>query len=251
MRPVADDPVRVEDGAKRVRVFLGGEVVADTTQPKLVWENPYYPAYYFPIDDVRTELLTRLESTDRSPTRGTATLYDVKGGTRTATVAARRYADSPVEALRDLVRFDWEAMDAWFEEDEEVHVHPRDPHTRVDILHSSRHVEVFVRGEKVADSQHPTLLFETGLPVRYYLPKLDVRMDLLTPTDTRTRCPYKGTAEYWSVTAGGEVHTDLVWSYPAPLPESQKIVGLVAFYDERVDLVVDGVPQPPPKTRFS
>lgn len=243
--------VRVEDGQKRVRALLGGEVVADTIHPKLVWEVASYPAYYFPLDDVRTELLTPLDEIDRSPSRGTATLYDVKGGTRTARAAARRYGDSPIEELRDLVRFDWDAMDAWFEEDEEVHVHPRDPYTRVDILRSSRHVEVFVAGQKVADSHHPTLLFETGLPVRYYLPELDVRMDLLTPTDTHTRCPYKGTAEYWSVTAGGERHDDLVWSYPAPIPESQKIIGLLAFYDERVDLVVDGEPQERPRTEFS
>jgi uncharacterized protein (DUF427 family) len=127
-------------------------------------------------------------------------------------------------------------VDAWFEEDEEVFTHPRDPHTRVDVLPSSRHVRVEVDGLTIAESASPRLLFETGLPVRYYLPKTHVRMDLLMPTDTVTHCSYKGQAEYWSVRAGDQVHEALGWSYPTPLPESQKTVGLVAFYNEKVDL---------------
>ncbi len=142
-------------------------------------------------------------------------------------------------------------MDAWFEEDEEVFTHPRDPYTRVDILPSSRHVRVEVDGVTVAETSKPTLLFETGLPVRYYLPKTHVRMDLLTPTERRTHCPYKGEAEYWSVRVGEAVHRDLAWSYRAPLPESQRIAGLISFYNERVDLHVDGVAQERPQTPFS
>jgi uncharacterized protein (DUF427 family) len=132
-------------------------------------------------------------------------------------------------------------MDGWFEEDEEVTVHARDPYTRIDILDSSRHVEVKIGGVTVADSCRPRLVFETGSPVRTYLPKTDVRMDLLSPTGTATRCPYKGTASYWSVTVDGTTYDDLVWSYASPLPESTKIAGLVAFYDEKVDVYVDGV----------
>ncbi len=131
-------------------------------------------------------------------------------------------------------------MDGWFEEDEEVFVHPHDPYSRIDILHSSRHVQVEVNGVTVADTHQPTLLFETGLPTRYYFPKLDVRLDLLTPTDTTSGCAYKGFARYWSVEAGGETFEDLAWSYRTPLPESVKIAGLVAFYNEKVDLVIDG-----------
>jgi uncharacterized protein (DUF427 family) len=242
--------VRVEDGAKRVRAYLGGELVVDTVRPKLVWEIPYYPAYYVPAADVRVELVST-ERTEHSPSRGDARYFHVKGGDGHAEHGAWHYPDSPIEELRDHVRFDWKAMDSWFEEDEEVFIHPRDPHSRVDILHSSRHVEVFVNGVKIADTTKPTLLFETGLPPRYYLPQTDVRMDLLTATDTESGCPYKGFARYWSVAAGDEVHEDLAWSYLSPFHESHKIAGLVAFWNERVDLVVDGVPQERPRTPFS
>jgi uncharacterized protein (DUF427 family) len=142
-------------------------------------------------------------------------------------------------------------MDAWFEEDEEVFVHPRDPYTRVDILRSSRSVRIGVAGVVVAETTHPTFLFETNLPRRTYVPKLDVRMDLLESTDSATMCPYKGTARYWSIRAGDEVHRDLAWSYDAPFRESGPIAGLVAFYDEKVDVYVDGILQPRPKTHFS
>jgi uncharacterized protein (DUF427 family) len=217
--------IRLEQGAKRVRAYLRGELVVDSTRPVLVWEVPYYPAYYFHVEDVRVDLLDP--------------------------VAHRRFEDSPIEELRGLVRLDWDSMDAWFEEDEEVFTHPRNPYTRVDILASSRHVRVEVGGVAVAESASPRLLFETGLPVRYYLPKPHVRMDLLTPTAKVSHCPYKGQAEWWSVRAGDALHEDLAWSYRAPLPESQKIAGLVAFYNEKTDIYVDGALQERPVTKFS
>jgi uncharacterized protein (DUF427 family) len=243
--------VRVEDGSKWVRTYLGGELVADTVRPKLVWEVPYYPAYYIPRSDVRMELLAPTGRAEWSPSRGEARYFTVKGGDRVAIDAAWHYPDSPLEELRGLIRFDWEAMDAWFEEDEEVYVHPRSPHTRVDVLSSSRHVEVVLNQLKVADSRQPRLLFETGLPTRYYLPLVDVRMDLLIPSSNITRCPYKGTASYWSVRANGELFEDVAWTYKTPLLESVKIAGLVCFYNERVDLYVDGVLQERPRTPFS
>jgi uncharacterized protein (DUF427 family) len=238
--------IRVEPGAKRVRAYLGGEVVADTTSPVLVWEVPSYPAYYFPAEDVRGELLEADGGTSHSPSRGDGRTFTVRAGGKEAPGGALRYEDSPIEELRDLVRLDWSAMDAWFEEDEEVFTHPRSPYTRIDILPSSRHVRVEVDGVTIAESASPRLLFETGLPVRYYLPKTHVRLDLLTPTDTVTHCPYKGQAEYWSVRAGDRVHEDLAWSYRAPLPESQRVAGLIAFYNDKVDLYVDGVLQERP-----
>ena len=243
--------IRIEPGAKRVRAYLGGEVVADTTRPLLVWEVPYYPAYYFPLADVRTELLEADGGVAHSPSRGDGRTFTVKVGDKEAPRAALRYEDSPIEELRDLIRLDWDSMDAWFEEDEQVFTHPRDPYTRVDILPSSRHVRVEVDETTIAESSSPRLLFETGLPVRYYLPKTHVRMDLLTPTDTATHCPYKGQAEWWSVRAGNSVHDDLAWSYRTPLPESQKVAGLIAFYNEKVDIYVDSVRQERPSTKFS
>ena len=242
--------VRVETGGKRVRAYLGGEVVADTTRPMLVWEKPYYPAYYFPAADVRAELLEADGGVARSPSRGDGRTFTIRAGGREAPGAALRYEESPLEELRDAIRLDWDAMDAWFEEDEEVFTHPRDPYTRVDILPSSRHVRIEVDGVTIAESASPRLLFETGLPVRYYLPKTHVRMDLLVPIDTVSHCPYKGQAEWWSVRVGETVHEDLAWSYRMPLPESQKIAGHIAFYDEKVDVYVDGVLQERPKTKF-
>jgi uncharacterized protein (DUF427 family) len=243
--------IRVEDGQKRIRVYLGGGVIADTTHPKLVWEKPYYPTYYFPEADVAMNSLVPTGHTTRSPSRGDAEVFDVRSPRSTAEHAAYRHSESPIEELRAMIAFKWAAMDAWFEEDEEVYVHARDPYTRVDVLPSSRRIEVRVDGTTVAESDHARLLFETGLPVRYYLPKTDVRMDLLTPTDTQTHCPYKGTAQYWSVNIDGATHDDIVWGYQSPLPESNGIGSLVSFYNEKVDIVVDGVPEDRPKTVFS
>jgi uncharacterized protein (DUF427 family) len=232
--------VRVEPSAKRVRAYLGGEPVADTTRPLLVWEVPYYPTYYFPAADVRSELLEPEGGGAHSPILGAARTFTVRAGGRDAPDAARRYEDAPVEPLRDMVRFEWGAMDAWFEEDEEVFTHARDPHTRIEILASSREVRVELDGVTIAHTQSPRLLFETGLPVRWYLPRPHVRFDLLERSDTVTHCPYKGQAETWSVRIGERLHEDVAWSYPTPLPESEKIAGLIAFYDKRVDLSVEG-----------
>jgi uncharacterized protein (DUF427 family) len=242
--------VRIEQGHKRVRAYLNGALVADTVRPQLVWEVPYYPAYYVPAEDVRAQLLPT-GKTERSPSRGDAELLNVTAGDSTAESAARRYPDSPLEALRGLVRLDFAAMSEWFEEDEPIYFHPRDPYTRVDILASSRHIRVEIDGVTVADSHQPRILFETGLPARYYLPMTDIRMDLLRPSETQTHCPYKGTAGYWSVDTGTAVHEDIVWFYRVPLPESQKIAGLASFYNEKVDIYVDGVLEDKPRTKFS
>jgi uncharacterized protein (DUF427 family) len=243
--------IRIENGAKRVRAYLAGQVVADTTHPQLVWEVPYYPTYYFPVADVRADVLEADGGVAHSPSRGDGRTLTVSAGNKEVPGAALRYEDSPIEELRDLIRLDWESMDAWFEEDEQVFTHPRDPYTRVDILPSSRHVRVDIDRVTVAESTSPRLLFETGLPTRYYLPKTHVRLDLLIPTDTVSHCPYKGQAEYWSVRAEDTVHDDLAWSYPTPLPESQRIAGLIAFYNEKVDIYVDGELQERPSTKFS
>ena len=243
--------VRVEPAQKRVRIMLGGAVVVDTTGAVYVWENPSYPQYYVPLADVAPGALKDTATTSRSPSRGTARYFSVQGGDRVVDDAAWCYADSPIETLRDRVRFEWSAMDAWFEEDEEVFVHPRSPYTRIDALRSSRSVRIEVAGVVVAETIRPTFLFETGLPRRTYIPKLDVRMGLLEPTSSVTMCPYKGTARYWSVRAGDDVQRDLAWSYDAPFRESAPIAGLVAFYDEHVDVFVDGERQSRPKTVFS
>lgn len=246
--------IRVERSPKRVRVLLAGELVADSTGALLVWENPHYPVYYIPASDVRAELIPAGEV--RAGHGHLAQLGDgesltVQVATATAERAARRYPGSQAGQLRDAVRFEWQAMSEWLEEDEPVYTHARSPYTRVDILASSRHVRVELDGVTVADSRSPRILFETGLPPRYYLPLSDIRMALLRPSARQTSCPYKGTANYWSVDTGTAVHDDVVWIYRAPLPESQKIAGLGCFYNEKADLYVDGVLQERPASPFS
>lgn len=229
--------------------MLGGEYVVDTTSPLLVWEVPYYPTYYFPAADVRTEFLVETGETRNSPSRGEATQYVVKAGD--AEGAAYAFHDPKIPELADHYAFVWKTLDHWFEEDEEVWVHPRDPYTRIDIIPSSREVRVEIDGETVAESTNASFLFETGLPTRYYLPKTDVRMDLTTPTDLETACPYKGVARYWNVTVGDTTHENVLWGYDSPLPESQKVTGLVSFYNEKVDIFIDGEKLEQPKTKFS
>ena len=243
--------VRTEPSNKRVRIFFGGELIVDTDDALYVWEGPHYPQYYVPLGDVADDVLRPSPATRRSPSRGTASSFNVQAGGREAIDAAWSYADSPLEELRGRVRFEFDAMDAWFEEDEEIFVHPRSPNARIQILPSSRHVTVTVDDVVIADTHRPTFLHETGLIRRTYLNKLDVRMDLLTPTDTTSRCPYKGTARYWTLTTPSGEHVDLAWSYPSPFRESAQIAGLVAFYDERVDLTVDGKRQPRPTSPHS
>src|SRR3981081_483535 len=114
----AQSSVRVEHGAKRIRAYLGGELVADTSRPLLVWEIPYYPTYYFPAADVRAELLQADDGVEHSPSRGDGHTFTVSAGGKQAPAGALRYVDSAIEDLRDAIRLEWSAMDAWFEEDE-------------------------------------------------------------------------------------------------------------------------------------
>lgn len=237
----------VEPTERRIRVRLGGTVVADSTRALLLvqYGPGGLPTYYLPLADVRPEALA-----DESAGEGRT--WTVLGGSLRAPGAAWAHPDPAGElaALNGHVTFSWEHLD-WFEEDEQVFLHARDPHKRVDTLRSSRRVEVRVDGELLAASSRPVLLFETGLPVRYYLPFEDVRRDLLVASDLVTMCPYKGTARYWSVRVGDSLVPDLVWSYPDPIPENPKIRDLACFFNERVDLVVDGEEQVRPVTPWS
>lgn len=252
-RPAGLSTLRIERTDRRVRVFFGGDVVADSKRVLLVWEERRLPVYYFPIEDVRMDLLRPARNTADGIKDAEKLRWDVEAGGRKAENAAWGYREPDDEraALRGHIAFYWSRMDAWYEEDDEVFVHPRDPYHRVDVLNSSRHVRVVVEGQVIAETDRPRLLFETGLPTRYYIPKLDVRMDLLEATDSVTACPYKGQACYWSVRASDQVVKDLVWSYPTTIAECPKIEGLLSFYNEKVDLYVDGELQPRPVTPWS
>jgi uncharacterized protein (DUF427 family) len=243
----------IERTERRIRAFFAGQVVVDSKKALLVFEPRRLPVYYFPIADVRMDLLKPTRHTEDSRGTSETLRWDLEVGGRKAENAAWGFREPQGDraALRDHVAFYWNRLDSWFEEDDEVFVHPRDPYHRVDVLNSSRQVQVVLDGEVIADTRRPRLLFETGLPPRYYIPKLDVRMDLLEPTDKLTSCPYKGQARYWSVRVGDNVYENLVWSYPVAIAECPKIEDLLAFFNEKVDIYVDGELQPRPKTPWS
>ncbi len=254
--PYMNAALHIIPSPKWVRAVFAGVTIADSRRAILLrsqGKRRGTPIYYFPKEDVRMDLLELSSTSKPDGHLGDATYYNLSAGGRDAEDAAWSVgaphataegfdaADAP--DLSDYVALVWGKMDAWFEENEEVFQHPRDPYKRVDCLPSSRHVRVVIDGETVADTHRPILLFETGLMTRYYIPKLDVRMDLLRPSDKVTRCPYKGLAHYYSVEVGGKTHEDIVWYYPHATNESAPIAGgYLAFYDEKVELVeVDGV----------
>jgi len=249
-----DYDVHFEACPKRVRVVFNGETVADSTAVMRLHETGHLPVYYFPRADVRRDLLRATAHDSFCPYKGEASYWTVAAGGREAENAVWSY-EAPFEEtaeIKDYFAFYWNRMDAWYEEDEEVFVHPRDPYVRIDILDSRRQVEVVLGGRTVARSGRTRFLFETGLPTRYYLPREDIEMSLLEPSETRTACPYKGTARYWSVRVGEKLQEDMVWSYSQPTPESSRIKDLLCFFNERVDAIrIDGEAQPRPKTKWS
>ncbi len=237
-----DHALYLEDSPRRVRARFNGETVADSRRVKLLHEAGLLPVYYFPEEDVRMDLLEESDHTTHCPFKGDASYWSVRVGDEVAENAAWSYPE-PIDSappFSGLIAFYWRKMDAWFEEDEQIFVHPRDPYHRVDVLASSRNVKVRVNGEVVAETDRPKLLFETSLPVRYYIPPEDVREELLVPSETKTVCPYKGVASHWSVEVGGERVEDAAWGYPEPLPEAQKVEGHLCFYDGKAELEVDG-----------
>jgi uncharacterized protein (DUF427 family) len=238
-----------EDSPRRIRGILAGETVVDSTRSKLLHEHGHLPIYYFPREDVRFDLLEPTDHHTRCPWKGEASYWSLRVGETLAENAVWGYPEPLDDAppLADHVAFYWNKLDTWYEEDEEAIVHPRDPYHRVDVLQSSRHVIVRLGDEVLAESTRPLALFETGLPTRWYLPAEDVRMDLLSPSDKRTGCAYKGFASYWSL--GDE--EDLVWTYRSPRRGMEEIKDLLCFFNERVDLSVDGVVEERPETQWS
>ena len=242
-----------EDFPRRVRAELGGETVVDSRNAKLLHEHGLLPILYFPQDEVRMDLLEPTDHTTHCPWKGDAAYWSVRVGDRVAENAVWGYPrptpDAP--ALNGYIAFYWHAMDRWLEEDEEMLGHVRDPYHRVDVLDSSRHVKVSLDGVVLAETDRPKALFETGLPVRWYIPPEDVRLDALVHSDTRTTCAYKGYASQLSVRVGGDVKPDLVWTYADPHRDAERIRGHLCFYNEFVDVEVDGEAQERPSSPFS
>jgi len=244
---------RTEPVDKWVRGRLGDALVLETREPLLVWQDAFPPVYAFARDELAADVLRPASGSSYpggwffGPHLRVAEWYDVVVGDDAVECGAWTLEDLP-----DRVVMTWEpGRLAWTEEDEPVGLHPRDPHKRVETLRSSRHVEVLIGDTVVASSGRPVLLLETDLPTRYYLPREDVRLGLFTRTDNRSACPYKGTAaEYWSFPGPPEV-ANVGWSYSAPLPAVGAIADRVSFYNELVDLVVDGVRLERPESPFS
>jgi uncharacterized protein (DUF427 family) len=233
-----------ERSPRRVRVQFGDATIADSTAAHLLFETRHLPVYYFPKKDVRFDLLTATDHHTYCPYKGEASYWTIRAGGREAENAVWGYQKpyDDVSQIADYVAFYWNKVDHWYEEDDEVFVHPRDPYKRIDVVSSSRHVEVMLGGVKMADTRRARFLFETRLPTRYYIPAEDVRRDLLVPSDKTTACPYKGRAKYYSVKIGDQLFEDIVWYYPEPIPECPKIAGLLCFFNEHVDEIrIDGV----------
>jgi uncharacterized protein (DUF427 family) len=243
----------VEPTPRWIRVRLGGELIADSRNALLFVQygpgplpRTFLPTYFVPSEDLQPGVLT-----DRHEDDAGLTTWTVQAGGRRVERGAWMHIEPPppLEALSGLITFSWRDL-TWFEEDEELMAHARDPHKRVDVAPSSRHVRVELDGELLAESSRPLLLFETTLPPRYYLPAEDVVADLV-PSETVTTCPYKGVARYWSVRLGDRLVEDLVWSYPTPIEENPRIAGRLCFLNEKVDLVVDGERLERPLTPWS
>lgn len=240
---IPQDALTWEPSERWIRGTKDGVSVVDSRRAVLVWEPGIpIPSYAFPRDDVRTDLLRPASAPEAGAHPGSDAQFDLVVNGETMPNLAWSFED---EALSGLLAFNWfrravPGLDHWYEEDEEIFQHPRNPFKRVDALRSTRHVRVEINGVEVADTRAPVLVFETGVPTRYYIPRDDVRFDLLTPVELSTICPYKGTAsDYWSWAGPGDAAPNLAWSYPAPLPAVQAITGHVAFYNEVVDTFVD------------
>ncbi|MFJ5277716.1 DUF427 domain-containing protein [Streptomyces parvulus] len=242
--PSAIVPVgHVEPVPRRVRGLVGGRAVFDTRRALYVWEWPPYPQYTVPLDDLAEGVALSAEGETRTLGAWQARRHALRVGSEVREAAAWVWDDGAPAWVRGTVRFEWEAVDGWWEEDEPVFVHPRSPYSRVDALRSSSRVRVALNGEPLADAPHCVTLFETGLPTRYYLDRAYVDWTRLVPSDTVTRCPYKGTTSgYWSLRSAPDAHPDILWAYDFPTPAVHRIAGMVAFYGEQVDLLVDGAP---------
>ena len=237
----------------RLRGTFGGETVFDTLGAKLLYETAHLPVYYVPEDDLRHDLLEPSETQTQCPHKGDASYRSLRVGDRFEADAVWTYREpiAPAVFLAGHAAFYWGKLDEWFVEDEQVLGHPRDPYHRIDTYRTSRPIRVSVDGEAIAESTRAIALFESGLPARFYLPAEDVRMDRLEPSEKKSRCAYKGVASYWHVRVGDTLHEDLAWTYAEPNDDVRAIRGLICFFNERMDLEVDGQAQERPVTQWS
>ncbi|WP_447035471.1 DUF427 domain-containing protein [Streptomyces sp. DSM 118878] len=241
----------VEPVPRRIRGMIGGRVVFDTRSALYVWEWQAYPQFSIPVEDLVDGVLHDDKHTEQLGA-GSAHRHTLQVGPETRAGAAWVWGEGAPGALHDTVRFEWEALDSWFEEDELVFVHPRSPYSRVDALRSSSNVRVELDGVVLADARGCVKLFETGMPTRYYLDHTTIAWSRLRHSDAVTRCPYKGTTSgYWSFDSGAAFHEDIAWTFDFPTIHANRIAGLTAFDNEHVDLYIDDflLPQPADATQ--
>jgi uncharacterized protein (DUF427 family) len=253
-----NDRLRFHPVGKRIRATHAGQPVLDTTEAMVVWEpRRVVPMYAVPRDDI-TATLTPCP-TPSPPPQMPPVIGPVRFGWHfhdgeSVTIGV---GDAVFEAagfiaadpdLGGRVIVEWAPFD-WVEEDTAVTGHPHDPFKRIDVLGASRRVVVSLGGTVLADTTRPVALYETELPVRWYVPRDDVRLDLLAPSDSTTVCAYKGQATYFSVAGrDDEEAVDVAWTYVDPLHEAAAVKDHLCFYAERTDLTVDGVDVPRPDT---
>ncbi|MBC7779579.1 MAG: DUF427 domain-containing protein [Proteobacteria bacterium] len=230
-----------EDYPKRFRVEVAGKMVADSRRAKALHETGQMMRVCLPGADVRLDLLETSGTSRKSAATGTAKCWSMRMGDRLVENVAWSYDDPPPSAppLQGYVSFDLDAVDAWHEEDDKGYAHPRDPYHRFDLHNAARRVVVRLGDVEVARSERPKLLFETGLPPRYYLPPEDIRIDLLEKSSMVSECPYKGDGQHWHVVTGDTRIEDAAWSLPAPLGEAVAIAGWICFYPDKMHVEVD------------
>jgi len=235
----------------RIRVLFEGETIVDAFEPLLLHEEGRLPVYYFKPDEVERGFLAPSET--RTEAKGVVEYWSVRVGDREAPDVACSYSEPVEEAalLEGLFTFDWDAMDEWFCEDEQLFGHAHDPFSRIDTFKTSRHLRISLDGELLAETRRATALYETGLPPRYYIPAEDVCTELLVPSSSRSRCAYKGSASYWSAKVGDRLVEDLVWAYRDPEHDAEPVRDLLCFFNERVDLEIEGELTERPQTQWT
>lgn len=248
-----DKMLDLNPSPRRVRGMFNGETIADTTNALLMREGGHVPIYYFPVSDVRMDLFTSTGHSTHCGYKGDASYWSLSVGDRTEENIMWAYQTpyDEMAALADYVSFYWGNMDSWWEEDEEIFGHARDPWKRVDAMLSHRPVKIVLGGEVVAETNDAVFVYETNHPVRHYIPRKDVRMDLLSGSEARSVCPYKGSAEYFNASINGQEFEDIAWSYDRPVPECPKIKDLICFFAENIEATfVDGEEIAKPETKW-
>lgn len=247
-------PILSAPTGSRIRAYFGGKLLADSREALLVRESAFKMHYAFPEADVRMSFLQKIEKEMESPSKGRILFYHIDDGNGSrAEKAAHAYPDLKEERpdLRGYIFFNWNAMDRWLEEEEELIGHPRDPFTRIDVRKSSRRVKVKFNETVIADTKNPWILMETGLPIRYYIPEEEINWEYLVPIEKSTICPYKGRSKYWTVRVGNEEASESAWAYPEPLQDAERVQGSVCFAQEKLSVYVDGLMEESPPQYFT